>query len=291
MHSRIVRYSELAIALLAGVLSLGGCAHKPARPDHIVILMLENRSYGNIIGSPNAPYLNSLLSDPNAALFTSSFGIEHPSEPNYLDLFSGSNQGVTSDSLPKGYPFTTDNLASELIDAGKSYVTYSEDLPAVGSDTESCGLYARKHNASVNWIGTGLHQIPPTTNQTLAAFPSDYSQLPTVSMVVPNQDNDMHNGVAAATIQRGDRWVKDHLDSYIHWAKEHNSLLIITFDEDDYATGNHIPTIFIGSQVKGGIYGQRIDHFSVLRTIEQLYHLRYAGKAADASPILLFWKG
>lgn len=76
------------------------------RPDHVVIVIEENHSYSEIIGSPAAPYINSLAAQ--GALFTQSYAITHPSQPNYLDLFSGFNQGVTNDSCP--HYFTTDNL-------------------------------------------------------------------------------------------------------------------------------------------------------------------------------------
>src|SRR5262245_37258153 len=83
----------------------------PPTPDHVVIAIEENRAYSQIIGSSAAPYINSLATQ--GALMTNSFAIEHPSEPNYLDLFSGSNQGVTDDSCP--HTFSTPNLGGELI--------------------------------------------------------------------------------------------------------------------------------------------------------------------------------
>src|SRR5882672_11552076 len=81
------------------------------RPDHVVIVIEENRSYSRIINSSSAPYINSLADQ--GALFTQSFGIGHPSQPNYLDLFSGSNQGVTTDVCPLS--FSAPNLGAELI--------------------------------------------------------------------------------------------------------------------------------------------------------------------------------
>src|SRR5712692_4817388 len=79
------------------------------RPSHVVVVIEENRSFSEIIGSPNAPYINSLAAQ--GALMTNSFALTHPSQPNYLDLFSGSNQGVNDDSCP--HSFTAVNLASE----------------------------------------------------------------------------------------------------------------------------------------------------------------------------------
>src|SRR5574337_1852450 len=157
------------------------------RPDHIVICILENHGYNQIIGNANAPYINSLASAANSALMTQSYAIEHPSQPNYLDLFSGSNQGVTDDNVPAGIPFTTANLAAQLIAAGKSFVTYSEDLPSVGYNGATSGNYARKHNPVANWQGTGANQVPTTCNIPYSSFPSaNFNYLPTVSYVVPN---------------------------------------------------------------------------------------------------------
>src|SRR5438270_392857 len=64
-------------------------------PDHVVVVIEENHSYSSIIGNSMAPYINQLAK--TGALFTNSYGIEHPSQPNYLQLFSGSNQGVVGD--------------------------------------------------------------------------------------------------------------------------------------------------------------------------------------------------
>ena len=65
-------------------------------PAHVVVVVEENHSYDEVIGNSGAPYINSLATQ--GALFTNSYAIEHPSQPNYLDLFSGSNQGVTDDN-------------------------------------------------------------------------------------------------------------------------------------------------------------------------------------------------
>src|SRR5215813_13786392 len=117
-------------------------------PDHIVIVIEENHSFSEIIGSSSAPYINSLAQQ--GALFTNSFAIEHPSEPNYLDLFSGANQGVTNDNCPVG-PFSVANLGSLLIGAGKTFTGFSEGLPSAGSTACASGAYVRKHNPWVNF--------------------------------------------------------------------------------------------------------------------------------------------
>jgi hypothetical protein len=85
-----------------------------AAPAHTVIVMMENHSYSEVIGNAAAPYPNGLARQ--GALFTDSYGVTHPSQPNYLALFSGSTQGITSDSCPP--VFTGPNLASELVKPG-----------------------------------------------------------------------------------------------------------------------------------------------------------------------------
>ncbi len=198
-------------------------------PDHVVIVMEENHGYSEIIGSSNAPYINSLAQ--SGALFTNSYAIEHPSEPNYLDLFSGSNQGVHDDSCP--HSFAVDNEGSELIALGMSFAGYSEGLPAKGSLVCTYGKYARKHSP---W--TNSTNLPAKTDLPYPKFPVRYARLPTVSWVIPNLNDDMHDG----SIQQGDTWLKNNLSAYVAWAQTHNSLLIVTWDEDDGGQSNHIAT-------------------------------------------------
>src|SRR6267378_1421782 len=248
------------------------------RPDHVVIVIEENHSYSEIIGSSAAPYINSLAAQ--GALFTQSYAITHPSQPNYLDLFSGYNQGVTDDSCP--HYFTTDNLGLYLLNASLTFAGYSEDLPSVGSTACTSGAYVRRHAPWVNFTN-----IPTTTNLPYSYFPTDYNTLPTLSFVIPNLNDDMHNG----TIQQGDSWLQQHLDGYVQWAATHNSLFIITFDEDDGRQGNRIATIFVGQMVVPGQYSELIYHFNLLRTLEDMYDLPYAGVSGNYQPITDVWVG
>ncbi|WP_020660010.1 alkaline phosphatase family protein [Amycolatopsis benzoatilytica] len=249
----------------------------PPKPDHVVIVMMENRGYRNIIGSSHAPYLNSLTKQ--GALFTNSFALTHPSEPNYIALLSGSTQGVTDDSCP--HTFKADNLAHQLTAAGGSFTGYSESLPKAGYTGCEKGDYARKHSPWVNFS-----DIPASANQPYTSFPADYTKLPTLSWVTPNLQDDMHDG----TIQQGDAWLKKNLDGYAQWAKTHNSLLIVTWDEDEDDGGNNsIPTIFVGANVKTGQYSEKINHYTVLSTLESAYGLPALGSAAKAKPITDVW--
>ncbi|NHW36594.1 acid phosphatase [Paenibacillus aceris] len=247
------------------------------KPDHIVIVVEENHSYEKLVSNKAAPYMNTLAEQ--GAFFTHSYAVAHPSQPNYLVLFSGSNQGVTDDSC--GHVFKTANLASELVKANYSFAGYSEDLPSTGSMACTNHQYGRKHSPWVNFSN-----VAKESNLPFNQFPKDYSKLPTVSFVIPNLDNDMHDG----SIQTADGWLKTHIGSYITWAQSHNSLLILTWDEDDSSKDNHIPTIFVGPMVKPGSYDQPITHLNVLRTLEEMYKLPYLGGTSEVSAIQGIWK-
>lgn len=272
--------------LLSCLLLINSITNAQKRPDHVVILLLENHSYLEIKDSTKAPYINSLLVDPLAAAFTQSFALTHPSQPNYIMLFSGSNQGIIDDKVPATLPFTTPNLGSALLQKGFTFCGYSEDLPSVGYTGATSGSYARKHCPWINWQGTATNGIPSNLNQPFTAFPTDFTKLPTLSFVIPNLLNDMHDG----TVGTADIWIKNNLKKYVEWCKTNNSLFILTVDEDDKTDGNHIYAIILGQDINGGTYAQPITHYNFLRTLEDLYGLPYAGASKDSSNILGIWK-
>jgi phosphatidylinositol-3-phosphatase len=273
--------------LVAAVLVVVGVVPLPAAnagaplptPAHIVIVIEENKPDGAVIGSKSAPYINALAN--SGANMTQSFAEAHPSEPNYLALFSGSTFGLTSDACPVDAG-AAPNLASELLAAGYTFAGFSEDLPAVGSPACSAGKYARKHAPWVNFTN-----VPAATSVPFSAFNNrqDYASLPTVSFVIPNLDNDMHDG----TIAQADTWLYNNLSHYANWAVANNSLLILTFDEDDGGSKNQIPTVVYGAHVKTGSYSEAISHYNVLATIEDMYGLPRTGLAANAPAISDVW--
>lgn len=277
------RYRSIAagvFAVLVAALSWPGAASAQIPLfDHVVVVVMENHSYAEIIGNTaEAPYINSLAAA--GANFSQSFAVEHPSEPNYLDLFSGSNQGVTDDSCP--HTFSTDNLGSQLIGANLTFIGYAESLPV--SDPTVCTYgthgYARKHNPWVNFSN-----IPAASNQPFSAFPTDFSTLPTLAFVVPNLCSDMHD----CSIASGDAWLAGHIDAYAQWARTHNSLLVLTWDEDDRSESNQIATIFAGALVVPATYSETIDHFTVLATLEAIYGLDAIAGAIGRTAISDIW--
>lgn len=283
-----IRGFAAALSVLAGAVALAAssavlptaAAQAPAVPrfDHIVEVMFENNGYNTVIGSPDAPYFNQLAS--GGALFTDSHAITYPSQPNYIALFSGDTHGVTDNTCPQNFT-GVDNLGHQLSNAGLGFVGYSESMPEPGfTGCSADRLYWRKHNGWVNF-----DNVPAAANQPFTAFPANFAELPTVSFVTPNSCNDMHD----CPVSTGDTWLRNNLSGYAEWAKANNSLLVVTFDEDEGTGVNHIPTIFYGAHIKPGSYAERIDHYSVLRTFEDAYGLPALGNAANAAPITDIW--
>jgi hypothetical protein len=135
------------------------------------------------------PMINEVAS--RGALFTNSHGIGHPSQPNYLALFSGSTEGVIDDKLIPGTPLTDSNLGASLLARGYTFAGYSEGLPKSGWLGAAFGhTYVRKHNPWSNWQSDrpGLNQLPAGTNKPFVDFPSAYENLPAVAFVVPGSD-------------------------------------------------------------------------------------------------------
>ncbi|HEY2184439.1 MAG TPA: alkaline phosphatase family protein [Xanthobacteraceae bacterium] len=315
-----------AFAVLACALAKAAdrIAWPPTLPvyDHIVIVIEENKDVEQILGSRfDAPYIRKLATE--GASLSRIFGEEHYSQGNYFWLFSGGNQNVGfADQVPSpanhpNYPFMTSNLGQQLIKKDLSFKGYAESLPTIGAQVEfdppncrgrSC-IYGRKH---VPWISFGNvpggTTVETSSNLRFADFPADFSQLPTVAVVIPNLDHDMHNGDPAQSTPAGDAWLRENLDSYYQWAKTHNSLLIVTFDENDdkrryqgltnpmiepgatypppdiyreylLDLRNRIVTIIAGANIKPGVYseGKGITHVNILRTIEAMYGLPKSG--------------
>ena len=288
--------------------------------DHIVIVIEENKDYEEIIYNPDlpkqpwpepwpAPYINKLKAE--GANFTQCYGEEHFSQGNYYWLFSGDNQNVGfKDEVPSAetnpnYPFTTPNLASQLIDKGLTFTGYVDSLPEDPMKPYT-GNYARKH---VPWLS--FKNVPESVTVNFKEFPKDaagFEKLPLVSLVIPDLEHDMHNKPFPQQIKVGDTWLEENIGPYYEWAKTNNSLLILTFDENDdkrryhgltnplvdpgtcntpgrdpeYCVDlqNRIVTIFAGAHIKPGDYteGSGITHVNILRTIEAMYGLPKAGK-------------
>lgn len=226
-------------------------------PDHIIFVWFENKKYSSIVGSPNAPYINSLIA--KGTLFTNMFAITHPSYPNYVDFFAGQPNGITNDNCINTTTLTTSNLYTNLSIARKSFAWYSEGLPSSGSTICQSGYYVEKHNPI-----TVFANVPVSRNKTFASFPADYSKLENVVCITPNLIDDMHDG----SVLTGDQWLKTHLSVLAEWCSTHNSIFVVYFDENDGTGTNQIPVIAFGQHVKVNYKEATLyDHYNWTRTI------------------------
>ena len=139
------------------------------RHDHIVVVILENKHRSSVIGSRQATYLNKLAA--KGANMTHSCGVTHPSQPNYLALFSGSSHGMRSNDARSIFGRLTTWAISSVRQASASE-DISESLPKTGFRGCTSGRYVGKHNP---WVNFGT--LPATTNRPFSAFPRDYRKL------------------------------------------------------------------------------------------------------------------
>ena len=221
----------------------------------------------------------------------------NPGQPNYLALFSGSTQLVTDDDCPKNFP-DAPNLAQQLVVAGFSFAQYSEDMPSAGYTDCGSGLYARSHNPVPDFFN-----VASASNQPYTSFAAALTNntLPTISFVVPNLCNDMNgqafgtacNMIFADLVALGDTWLSANVPLFLNSSSAQNGLLIITWDQGSITVSGidtHIPTLFIGPHVKVGYTSTTtINHYNVLRTLEDMYGLTPLGSADAAAPITDVW--
>lgn len=264
-----------ALALTALLAQATGAA---PHASHVTVVMMENRNYPLIIGSAQAPYINGTLLR-RGALLRNSHAVTHPSEPNYLAIFSGSTHGVTSDACP--LRLSAPNLGSELIAAGKTFAGWSESMPSVGFSGCYIGNYARKH---VPWVN--FTNVPRADNRIYTGWPG--SAAADVNFVIPNLCDDMHD----CSTRTGDKWLSMNLPAIMSWDDANDGLLIVTWDEADPDTGgNKIPTILAGPMVKPGSSSvQYVDHYGVLRTIESIFGLPCIADDCHANAITGIWQ-
>jgi hypothetical protein len=276
-----VGWVAMAGALVAAIIPAAEAHASPAtvpKADHVVIVMLENKRYDAVVGHPKTPWITALAR--SSANMTQFYAETHPSQPNYLALLSGSTQGVTDNGCPHDLG-ARPNLGRQLIDAGHTFAGYSEDLPRAGWQGCSYRGYVRRHSPWVNF-----RNLPAVANQPYSAFPRDYRRLPTVSFVIPNLCHDMHDCPKA----QGDAWLRQQFDPYIAWAKTHNSLFVLTFDEDNRTGGNRIATIVAGAGVHPGQYAGRRDHYDLLRTLQMMYRLPLTGATQSRGGLPDIWR-
>ena len=312
MRARLLALAA-ALPLLAGALSLpaastaaagaaaGLAAGRPcgtlAAPPaytHVIWVWMENHSYDTIIGSAQAPYLNSLATV--CGLATNYHNITHKSLPNYVGATSGLGYQAlarfTGDCSPLPGCTTT---APSLFGQGETWKAYQESMPS-NCDTRNSGEYAVHHNPVPYFTtlpGCATSDVPYTElAHDLAA-----GTLPAFSFITPNLLDDMHTG----TIAEGDTWMAANLPKILDSDEytDGSTAVFITWDEGHGGTPGekcatnktddscHIATIVISPSTKPGTRSATLfSHYSLLRTAEELLGLPLLGHAAGAASMV-----
>jgi phosphatidylinositol-3-phosphatase len=209
----------------------------PVNYDHVIWVVFENKSPASVIGSASAPYLTELSTKcANAKGMTAA---THPSLPNYIWMTAGSAKGVTNDGPPATWKLHGPSIFSII----GNWRSLQESMPSNCLKTNS-GLYAVKHNPAAYFT-----DLPSCASRDVPLTPSpDLSA--SFTMIEPNLCNSMHD----CPVGTGDAWaaglIPKLLDSSEY--KAGRTAIFITFDENDGAAGNHIPTIVIAPSVTPG---------------------------------------
>jgi phosphatidylinositol-3-phosphatase len=250
--------------------------------DYIYLIVMENEEARSIVGNPDAPYLNQLMQQYGLAMNYTA--IAHPSQPNYLALWSGSPQGVRDNGVHR---LNAVHIGDQLEAAGKSWQVFAQNLPltdAAGQPTcftgatasggpDGAGNYARKHEPAVSFLNVSNDTARCVAH--ITDFRHFDPAAANLELIVPNLCNDMHD----CPITTGDAWLKSWLGPHIldtpTW-RDSNSALFITWDEgssnDD--GGGNVATLVISKQTPPGFTSNMPhDHYSLLRSIQDVWGL------------------
>jgi hypothetical protein len=270
----------------------GPCGTTATAPayKHVIWIWMENHSYNTIIGSSQAPYINSVASE--CGLATNYHNISHPSLPNYTSAVAGLSYSAIAkfDSDCNPVPGCT-TTAKSIFAQGETWKAYEESMPSNCAKSDS-GEYAVRHDPPPYFTtlkGCTTNDVPYTKLATdLAA-----NKLPAFSFITPNLIDDMHDG----TVADGDNWLKNNLPTILN-SPEYTSgstAVFITWDEGENGTSNrcatnttdvgcHVATLVISPSTKAGTKSATLfNHWSLLGTAEQLLGLPKLGKASSAT--------
>ena len=250
--------------------------------------MFENKAQASVLGKAAPPTFAALAR--RYATLTNYRAVAHPSLPNYLALVSGSTQGITSDCTT--CVVTARNLADTIEASGRSWKTYAEGLPSPGFTGPFVGSYAKKHNpftyfSDVLASPARLNRIVPYT---VLAADLAAGSLPNFSLVVPDLCHDMHD----CSVATGDRWLAGFLPPLLASRQLRGGAVFVVFDESDDSSvggGGVVGAFVAGPLVRPGARSAAIlDHYGLLRTIEDGWGLPRLARSATARPITGIWK-
>ena len=259
--------------------------------SHVVLVVEENHSYPDIIGNSSMPYFNSLAS--KYGLATQYFANAHPSIPDYLMLTTGQMETL-NDSFSG--TISDDNVVRELVKAGKTWKAYEEALPSAAYLGDDSGLYLRRHDPFVYLSDVQSSSAQAANIVPFTQFATDLANnaLPQYSFIVPNVNDDAHNG----TLAQADSWLQANIAPLIaNSAFQSSGLLIITFDEGDQTDlqhgGGQVATVIVSSAGKPGFQSKTLyQHQSVLRLVLSSSGVNsFPGLAGTAPDMTEFFSG
>lgn len=273
---------RLALLLAALVVcSVGQAAPRQVPPfDRVIVVVMENKARSGVVGNPHAPAFNAFARQ--GAVLSGYRGVTHPSLPNYLALVSGSTHGITSDCTD--CTVGGNSLADTLEARHLTWKAYAEGLPRPGWTGPSHGRYAKKHVPFLyfrNVVSSRarLRQVVPLTQ-----FDRDRAggMLPNLSLVVPDLCHDMHD----CSVAMGDAWLKRFVPPIL---KLPGTVIFVVFDESD-SSNPAVPALALGTLVRPHSRATRtLDHYGLLRTIEDGLGLRLLGHSARSPEITGIW--
>jgi hypothetical protein len=249
--------------------------------EHVMIIVLENEEYSDIIGNAAAPYQNSLAD--RYALSANFFGVAHPSEPNYIALVAGSTLNITSDGSVSENQQPATNLADLMKSRNVSWKAYQESMPrACYMNDGPDGLYVTKHNPFVymtDITGNTTYCEEHVVNLDELYVDLSSNRLPQYSFITPNNENNGHD----TSIAHADNWLSGFMPALLNSSSFNSSVIVLTYDEgtSDLQGGGRIATIIMGpnSIVIPGFESQLpYDHYSLLATIEAIFGLGNLGR-------------
>jgi hypothetical protein len=284
---RLAALFTLALAFAAPL--HGAAASAPAIPrfEHVIVVVLENKSQHDVLGSRSAPYFNALAA--RYAVLSRYSGVAHPSLPNYLAIVSGSTHGIHSDCttcLVGGR-----SLADTLEHAHLSWEGYAEGLPRAGYTGGSAGRYAKKHMPFLYFrdIVASRARLAHVVPLTQLGHDLASGRLPTFALVAPDLCHDMHD----CSVATGDAWLHRFLPQLLRSpALAQSAIFIVTDEPRGLSPPSYpVPALALGALVRpGSRYAAKTSHYGLLRTIEDAWGLPRLGASAGSAPISGIWK-
>ena len=267
------------------VRSVTGPAAEFERPsvDRVLIVVLENENDENAL---EQPFLKRLAA--RGAYFTAFSAITHPSQPNYIAMTAGDAHGVVDDA---NVDLEARHLGDLLEEKGLDWKVYAEGYPGGCRLDERIGPYVRKH---VPFLSFKSVQRDPARCAKIVNASELFDDiaagtLPEYALYIPDKNNDGHDtDVAFASSWLEATWGRLLDDPRFM----RGTLFVVTFDESKRRGGNRIYTAFYGdSVIPGSVSEQPWDHYSLLRTIEELFQLGTLGlNDRSARPISGIWQ-